>query len=114
MIYGSSADDCYLVMQSRTKTWAAVWTVVAVGSVLSYPTGQSSLLFGFWPSHHFVPWSVTLLCLVLGGVFAYDLLYNYYPEWDGDVIEAIESDEEIHTVDSVKQPVAASERVDNR
>jgi hypothetical protein len=69
-------------MQTRTKLWAVVWIVIALAGVFSYPSGESTLLFGFWPSNHFRMWFLTLLVAVVGTIYAYDMLYNIYPNSD--------------------------------
>lgn len=94
-------------MQARIKFWIAVWVALGIISVLSYPTGQSSLIFGFWPSNHFIPWLITFLCLVLGGIFAWDMFYNYYPQFDADIIEEIESG--VEPVAKTDQPTVTAD-----
>jgi formate hydrogenlyase subunit 3/multisubunit Na+/H+ antiporter MnhD subunit len=66
-------------MQTRTKGWAVVWAIIGLAGIFSYPTGESTLLFGFWPSNHFIMWFLTLLVGVVGVIYAYDMLYNIYP-----------------------------------
>lgn len=69
-------------MQTRTKLWAVVWTIIGLAGILSYPSGESTLLFGFWPSNHFQMWFLTLIVAVVGVIYAYDMLYNIYPNSD--------------------------------
>lgn len=69
-------------MQTRTKIWIAVWIVIGLAGVTSFPSGNSTLLFGFWPSNHFQLWILTLFTAIVGVVYAYDMLYNVYPNSD--------------------------------
>lgn len=66
-------------MQTRTKAWAVVWIILGLAGILSYPTGESTLLFGFWPSNHFRMWLLTLIVSIVGVIYAYDMLYKIYP-----------------------------------
>lgn len=66
-------------MHQRTKLWIVVWIVLAVGGIAVYPGGRSTLLFGFWPSNHFIIMAMAFIVACVGLVFAYDYMYNINP-----------------------------------
>lgn len=68
-------------MVNNTTTWVVVWVVIiAIIALFTYPSGESTILFGFWPSNAFIMVAVGTVVAIAGAVFGYDMMYNVYPE----------------------------------